>query len=80
MDGIDQLVLSLGLSLAVDVLVGFTLNVFPSGLQAQSWALSLGLFTTLFALLAVFLRRKHTVQVSKRAETAHYPAQSPSRR
>ena len=63
-DGIDQLVLSLGLSLAVDVLVGFTLNVFPPGLQAQSWALALGLFTTLFALLAVFLRRRHSVQVT----------------
>ncbi len=63
-DGIDQLVLTLGLSLAVDVLVGFALNVFPSGLQAQSWALALGLFTTLFALLAVFLRRRHTVQVA----------------
>ncbi|MHB8600294.1 MAG: DUF1616 domain-containing protein [Ktedonobacteraceae bacterium] len=63
-DGTDQLVLSLGLSLAVDVLVGFALNVFPPGLQAQSWALSLGLFTTLFALLAVFLRRRHSVQVA----------------
>ena len=64
LDSIDQLVLSLGLSLAVDVLLGFTLNVFPFGLQAQSWALSLGILTTLFALLALFLRRKHTVQVT----------------
>lgn len=63
-DGSDQLVLSLGLSLAVDVLVGYTLNMFPPGLQAQSWVLSLGLFTILCALLAVFLRRKNSVQIS----------------
>jgi uncharacterized membrane protein len=64
-DSIDRLVLSLGLSLAVDVLIGFTLNVFPFGLQAQSWALSLGILTTLFALLALFLRRKDSVQVAR---------------
>jgi uncharacterized membrane protein len=63
--GVDQLTLSLGLSLAVDVLVGFTLNVFPIGLQALSWALSLGLLTTIFALLAVFLRRRDIVQVTR---------------
>lgn len=63
--GADQLALSLGLSLAIDVLVGFTLNVFPIGLQALSWALSLGLLTTIFALLAIFLRRRDIVQVTR---------------
>jgi uncharacterized membrane protein len=55
--GADQLVLSLGLSLALDVLVGFALNIFPMGLQRLSWTLSLGLLTTIFTLLAVLLRR-----------------------
>src|SRR6266568_2086155 len=55
---VDHIILILGLSLAIDVLVGFLLNVFPVGLQAQSWTMSLGLVTTVFALLAIYLRRK----------------------
>ncbi len=54
----DQLVLTLGLSLVIDVLTGFALNILPIGLQALSWTLALGLFTTLFALLAMLLRRR----------------------
>jgi uncharacterized membrane protein len=54
----DQLVLAIGLSLAIDVLMGFALNVLPIGLQALSWTLALGLFTTLFALVAMLLRRR----------------------
>ncbi len=61
----DQIVLSLGLSMAIDVLVGFALNVFPIGLQALSWTLSLGLLTILFALLAALLRRRNIVKVAK---------------
>lgn len=63
--GIDQLVLSLGLSIAMDVLVGFGLNIFPIGLSALSWVLSLGLLTTVFALIAAVLRRKDSVKVGK---------------
>ncbi len=55
---VDHIILILGLSLAIDVLVGFLLNIFPVGLQAQSWTMSLGLVTTVFALLAIYLRRK----------------------
>ena len=47
--GADLLALSLGLSLTVDALVGFALNVLPVGLQALSWALSLGIFITICA-------------------------------
>lgn len=54
----DQLLLSFGLSIAIDVLVGFGLNILPIGLQALSWILSLGLITTICAVLAAFLRRK----------------------
>ncbi len=56
--GADQLVLSLGLSMAIDVLVGFGLNLLPIGLNALSWVLSLGLIITVCAVLAMFLRRK----------------------
>ena len=31
--GMDQLILSLGLSMAIDILVGFVLNILPIGLQ-----------------------------------------------
>jgi len=61
----DWLLLSFGLSVAIDVLVGFTLNVFPIGLTALSWVLSLGLVTTVFALLAVVLRRKDIPKTTK---------------
>jgi uncharacterized membrane protein len=59
--GPDLVVLSLGLSLTLDILVGFGLNLFPIGLKALSWTLSLGSITTVFALLAAFLRRKDIV-------------------
>jgi uncharacterized membrane protein len=50
------LVFSLGLSLSIDVLSGFILNLLPVGLQATSWVLFLGLLTAVFSLLAVYLR------------------------
>lgn len=53
----DQFILSLGLSMAIAILVGFLLNILPIGLQAFSWIFSLGLLTVLFALAALFLRR-----------------------
>ncbi len=52
-----RLTLSIGLSLAIDILSGFILNMFPLGLQALSWVAFLGLFTMVFALIAVYLRR-----------------------
>lgn len=61
----DQLVLSLGLSMAIDVLMGFGLNLLPIGLNALSWVLSLGLIITVFAVLAMFLRRKDLPRVAQ---------------
>jgi len=55
---VDYLVFSLGLSLVIDVITGLLLNLLPGGLQWQSWTLSLALVTEVFALLAVFLRRR----------------------
>lgn len=60
----DQIVLSLGLSLAIDILVGFGLNFLPIGLQASSWALALGLLTTVFVLFTVFLRQKDSERIA----------------
>ena len=59
--GTDQLVLSLGLSMAIDILVGIGLTLLPIGLQPLSWTLALGLFAVLCASLALLLRRKHYV-------------------
>jgi uncharacterized membrane protein len=60
----ERLILTLGLSLAIDILCGFILNMFPIGLRALSWAVFLGLLTSIFALFAAYLR--HGVQNSKR--------------
>jgi uncharacterized membrane protein len=51
------LAFSLGLSLVIDILSGFILNLLPVGLQATSWVLFLGALTTAFSLLAMYLRR-----------------------
>jgi uncharacterized membrane protein len=53
----DQILLSFGLSMAIDVLVGFGLNILPIGLQSVSWILSLGLITVVCTIVALFLRR-----------------------
>ena len=53
----ERLVFSLGLSLAIVILSGLFLNMFPVGLQTASWAVLLGLLTLVFSLLAMYLRR-----------------------
>ena len=50
-------ILSIGLSLAIDILSGFLLNLFPLGLRAVSWIVLLGLLTVICSLLLAFLRR-----------------------
>jgi uncharacterized membrane protein len=68
LDGLYRFVLSLGLSVVIDILGGFTLNFFPPGLREISWAELLGLLTTVLALVAVGLRRKYSsneVRLSK---------------
>src|SRR2546421_12992924 len=56
LDDSHRLVLSLALSLAIDILGGFILNMLPGGLQAISWTVLLGLITAIFTLLAAYLR------------------------
>jgi uncharacterized membrane protein len=57
-DIIHRVLLSLGLSLAIDIFGGFLLNVFPTGLREMPWAILLGLITILFSLWVVYLRQK----------------------
>jgi uncharacterized membrane protein len=63
--GADEIILSLGLSMAIDILVGFGLNILPIGLQALSWTFSLGILTVFFALIALFRRRRDVVIAAK---------------
>lgn len=60
-DGIYRFIFSLGLSLAIDILSGFILNIFPTGLRAMSWAVFLGLLTVVFSLLVAYLRRGSSI-------------------
>jgi hypothetical protein len=55
----SQLLLSVGLSLAITILEGLALNLTPWGLQAVSWALALG-GTTLAAGIVALLRGRHS--------------------
>ncbi len=57
LDGSHRLLLSLGLSLALDIVCGFLLNLLPMGLRTLSWVLLLSGLTVLFALLVIYLRR-----------------------
>lgn len=58
----DQLILSLGLSMAIDILVGFVLNILSIKLEALSWTFTLGLLVALCAALALFIRRKNETE------------------
>jgi uncharacterized membrane protein len=60
-----RLLFSLGLSLALDIVGGFILNILPIGLQALSWAVFLGLLTTVFCSLVVYLRRGAQFQATR---------------
>ena len=56
-DGVSRFILNIGLSLITDILSGFILNIFPTGLRAMSWTVFLGLLTIVFSLLAMYFRR-----------------------
>lgn len=72
--GAERLLFSSGLSLAIAVVSGLILNLFPGGIQALSWALWLGLLTVLFSLVAAYLRKDRGIEASPvRAHIAPYP-------
>ncbi len=60
-DGIYHFTISIALSLIIDILSGFTLNIFPAGLRAMPWTVSLGLLTVVFSLLAAYLRKGSSI-------------------
>ncbi len=70
LDTIYRILLSLGLSLAIDISGGILLNAFPIGLRTISWAALLALLTGLFALLVVYLRRRTLIR-EMREKQAH---------
>ncbi|HWS83933.1 MAG TPA: DUF1616 domain-containing protein [Ktedonobacteraceae bacterium] len=74
-DALHHLMLSIGLSLAIDIVSGFVLNMLPGGLQATSWAILLGLFTTGCSVLGVYLRQKIHMQ---QASSWHIPFTFPN--
>ena len=48
---------SLGLSIAIDILGGFLLNVLPMGLRTQSWVVMLSCLALIFTLIILYLRK-----------------------
>ncbi len=61
-----RILFSLGLSITLDIMGGFLLNILPVGLRAESWVIFLGGFTLLFALLVPLLRRDEVGTASSR--------------
>lgn len=55
---IQRFVFSIGLSITIDILGGIILNFFPIGLRRISWTALLGLLVMVFALIAMYLRRR----------------------
>lgn len=72
LSGSHRLLLSLGISLAIDIVCGIILNLTPVGLQAVSWAVVLGLLTLLFSLLLAFLRRGASEHASQPAQPIRF--------
>ena len=70
LDVFHRLTFSLGLSLTLDILGGFLLNVLPIGLRTQSWVILLSCLTLLFALAVLYLRRNMVYIEKDRQRTA----------
>jgi uncharacterized membrane protein len=60
-DGTKHLLLTLGLSLSIDILGGFLLNILSVGLTAITWSVFLGAVTVAGALLCMLKRRRWQV-------------------
>jgi uncharacterized membrane protein len=64
-DGTTHLLLSIGLSLSIDILGGFLLNVIPMGLTTLTWSVFLGALTIACALLCIVKRRQWRMYVDQ---------------
>ena len=71
LDVFQRLTLSLGLSITLDILGGFLLNMLPVGLRTQSWVMLLSCLTCLFALAVLYLRRR-IVYMSGRGDDENF--------
>ncbi len=74
-----RITLSLGLSLALDILCGFLLNVLPIGLRSQSWVILLSCLMLVFALAVLYLRR-YDIPISEDRNNAAHGQQQGERR
>jgi hypothetical protein len=63
----SQLLLSVGLSLAITILEGLALNLTPWGLQAVSWGLALGGTTIVAGGVALLRGRRHSAPAAPAA-------------
>ena len=70
---VQRLAFTLALSLTVTIVSGFLLNLFPAGLAVLPWALWLGLFSTIFTLLAYLRRRRQPAEEARADETQVVP-------
>ena len=65
-DGTKQFLLSIGLSLSIDILGGFLLNIIPVGLTTLTWSLFLGILSTAGALLCMVKRLQRQIYVDQK--------------
>ncbi|GAC1683072.1 MAG: hypothetical protein PVS3B3_03580 [Ktedonobacteraceae bacterium] len=65
-----RIMLSIGLSISIDILGGFILNMFAVGLRAKSWVVLLGLVTGACSFMVAYLRR-HFPMNQRRMPAVH---------
>ncbi len=65
-DGTTSLLLSIGLSLSIDILGGFLLNLIPVGLTTLTWSVFLGALTIACALLCMVKRHQWRMYVDQK--------------
>jgi uncharacterized membrane protein len=65
-DGTTHLLLSIGLSLSIDILCGFLLNFIPAGLTPITWSVFLAALTVACVLLCMVRRRRWRVHIDQK--------------
>src|SRR5437763_1998626 len=65
-DGTMHLLLSIGLSLSIDILCGFLLNIIPVGLTPLTWGVSLAALAMACTLLCMVKRRRRQIHVDQK--------------
>jgi uncharacterized membrane protein len=63
-----RILLSVAVSIVLDIVGGLALNLLPQGLQTTTWALLLGSITSINALITIYLRKK-----THRGYIFHFP-------